>query len=850
VHRNSALSTATAIVLVAGWSIWQYLHQKKLTLKKLPIFFILILIFLPKAYATDHTVDLVVDYKAVDFSGECRKALAINNQIPAPTLHFKEGDHITINVHNHLDEGTSIHWHGLLVPWNMDGVEGVSQEPIPPGKVFSYKFKLKQSGTYWYHAHDGLQEQEGLYGGFIIDPLEPPAYQYEEDHVIVLSDWSDTAAEQIFANLKKDGHYYSSEFPIQPSLLHFIKEYDKASPKERKKLIEDYEMMQEMRMNIYDFSDVAYDAFLLNGRTKCDPWTASVKVGDTVRLRFIGAGASTIFRVKIPGTKMEVVHIQGHDVEPYSIKDFTIAPGETTDVLVKIQKDSPYIIYAESSDTLGAAYGALVTHPEQQVNYQEVQSFPIPEAVMMGSHMMGHGAAMGQGGMKHETMKHGEMEHEAPSMDSKSSDHQMPMNSDQHDMPMSMNSEKHNMDTMKERSNSSHAMMGSMDQKSSPTTGTKYQNLKATFKTNDPNKLVQEIKMVLSGYMGRFMWFINGLPEFEAEPILIEPGKRYRIIFTNESMMNHPMHLHGHFFILRNGHGEYDPFLHTIEVSPGATVVADFDADASGQWFFHCHHLYHMMAGMSRVFRYSTFMEDYQKTISHEKSPPSKCSERSSQEPEFVKHPMGHHPHLGRATFLDLGVDPYHNVQKGNLNFLAGWDMHKLQLYSEDAEIRKGKIEEADLDIFYWYGISEFWAIKGGANYVYKPSHHPYWQPGVGVEGLFPYFIYTNVRTYLHGGSVKFDIQVNRDTQLTNRLFLKTGLRGVFATQTVKRDQIGRGLNYIEYTVKPYIVLTPGLALFTEFDWTQNYGNLKKIDHNKGQSASEKVFMMGVSFLF
>lgn len=311
------------------------------------------------------------------------------------------------------------------------------------------------------------------------------------------------------------------------------------------------------------------------------------------------------------------------------------------------------------------------------------------------------------------------------------------------------------------------------------------------------------------------------------------------------------MHIHGHFFILRNGHGEYDPFLHTIEVPPGATVVADFDADAGGgQWFFHCHHLYHMVAGMSRVFRYSTFMEDYKKTLSQDKKPLSPSASVPSHEPEFVMHPQGHHPHLLRANFLDMGYDPYHNVQKGNLNALFGWDEHKLQLYSEDAEIRKGKVEEADLDMFYWYLLSEFWAIKGGANYVYKPSHHPYWQPGIGIEGLFPYFIYTNLRTYVHEGSVKFDIQVNRDTQLAHNFFIRTGLRGVLATQAIKKDQIGRGLNYIEYIIRPYVTLTPRVALFTEFDFTQNYGNLKKILHKKGESTSEKVFMVGVSLLF
>jgi len=819
------------------------------SLKEFAILFIF-LSWISNAFAADKTVDLVVDYKTVHFAGKPIQAIAVNNQIPAPTLHFKEGDHVTITVHNHLDEGTTIHWHGVLVPWNMDGVENVSQEAIQPGCVFSYKFKLKQSGTYWYHAHAGFQEQQGFYGGFIIDPIQLPSYQYDRDYVIVLSDWSNTAPDQIFANLKKEGDYYTPRFPLQPSLARFIHDYDKASPKERKKLIDDYKMMQDSRMSIYDISDVAYDAFLLNGHPKTCPWTAPAKVGDTVRLRFIGAGGSTIFRVKIPSASMQVVHIQGHDVEPYSIEDFTIAPGETTDVLVKIEKDDPYIIYAESSDSLGAAYGALVTHPQQRIDYQKVEPFPTPQPVMMG-HMTDHGS------MGHEKMDHGSS---SMDMDMKSSDKQMDMNSEQHSMMnmdsssppnvksskpknphMNMKPSGHSMDSMSMKSMSHGGMTSS---KSSQTMGTKYQNLKSPFKTNDPNKPFKEIKIKLSGYMNRFMWFINDLPESEAEPILIEPGKRYRLTFTNESMMHHPMHIHGHFFILRNGNGEYDPFLHTIEVPPGATVVADFDADISGQWFFHCHHLYHMMAGMSRVFRYTTFLEDYKKLQSQETS--SLCP---SHEPEFVKHPMGHSAHIHQASFLDMGYDPYHNVQKGNLNVLVGWDKNKLQLYSEDAEIRKGKVESADLDIFYWHLLSEFWAIKGGANYLYKPSHRPYWQPGVGIEGLFPYFIYTNLRTYLHEESVKFDLQISRDTQLAHNLFIKTGLRGVLATQAVKKDQIGRGLNYIEYIVKPYIMLTPGISLFTEFDFTQDYGNLKKIVHKKGQSTNETVLMVGISLL-
>lgn len=330
------------------------------------------------------------------------------------------------------------------------------------------------------------------------------------------------------------------------------------------------------------------------------------------------------------------------------------------------------------------------------------------------------------------------------------------------------------------------------------------------------------------------------LCQYEAQPIIIEPGKRYRLIFTNTSMMIHPMHLHGHFFILRNGHGAYDPLLHTIEVPPGATVVADFDADESGQWFFHCHHLYHMMSGMSRVFRYSTFMDDYQKVQPDVKLQP---------EPSFVTHPVGHHAHIHRALFLDIGYDPFHNVQKANMNVLMGWDRQKLQFYSEDAEIKKGKVESADVDIFYWHLISEFWALKGGMNYVYKPSRRVYWQPGVGIEGLFPYFINTNARVSLHKRSIKLDLQLSRDTQLAHKLFVRTGLRGVLATRRIKGDKIGNGINYVEYIARPYVVIFPGLALFAEFDFTQHYGNLRKILRSENQSSHEKVIMFGISLL-
>src|SRR3989344_5895100 len=209
-------------------------------------------------FANNRVVNFVVHYKTVNFAGKPIKAIAVNNQIPAPTLHFKEGDKITINVRNQLDEETAIHWHGIILPWQMDGVLGISQQGIPPGGTFRYHFTLHQSGPNWYHAHAGLQEQQGLYGAFIIDPLQPPSYHYTKDYTVILSDWSNTNPNKILSNLKKEGDYYSANFPLQPSLVKFIQDYRKASVQEKKTLLGDYKIMQKMRMSVYDFSDVAY----------------------------------------------------------------------------------------------------------------------------------------------------------------------------------------------------------------------------------------------------------------------------------------------------------------------------------------------------------------------------------------------------------------------------------------------------------------------------------------------------------------------------------------------------------------------------------------------------------------
>lgn len=790
---------------------------------------ILAIFYLTNVAAANHTVNLVVAYKNVNFAGKIKQAIAVNNQIPAPTLHFKEGDHVTINVFNHLQRGTAIHWHGVLVPWQMDGVEGVTQKAIPPGGFFQYRFTLHQSGTYWYHAHAAVQEQQGLYGAFLIDPPQPPNYHYTKDFVIVLSDWSNTHPDDIVAQLKKDGDYFAPKFRLQPSLVRFISDYQQARiSNERQQVLNDYQMMQQMRMSIYDISDVAYDAFLLNGHSNINPWSALVKTGDTVRLRFIGAGGSTIFRVKIFDSLMQMVHVQGNDVKPYLTSSFNIAPGETYDVLVKIKKNSPYIIYAESLDTIGAAVGALTTSPNQKINYRIVPKFPEPPPVTR--EMMAN-------------MMNADMQHSA-------------MN-----MHMSSHSMVHTMHMPTEASTIGDILIPTnQNLLKVKTTGTSYQALTAKVKTNDPLKTVNKIiKMELFGYMNHFIWMINGLPEYKTKPILIEANQRYRIIFTNNSMMRHPMHIHGHWFILRNGHGAYDPLLHTIEVPPGATAIADFDTDASGQWFFHCHHLYHMMSGMARVLQYQTIIEiaqgktnpaSYTAKQSYANRPIIREDESLAIDSSLINHPMAHPPSWYYSNYLDVGEDPFSNAQRISFKGLYGSDYHKLELFSNDAEISKSKIENADLDIFYWHLISQFWMIKGGVNYTYRPSKTPYWQPGIGIEGLMPYFIDTNIRAYYHRGSIKLDADLSRDTQITNNFFIRLGIRSILATKTLTADEVGSGLNQMRYMVRPYYRLLPGLNIFAEYEHEQDYGLFKNIRRHEKEQTSEDTATLGLAVLF
>ena len=303
------------------------------------------------------------------------------------------------------------------------------------------------------------------------------------------------------------------------------------------------------------------------------------------------------------------------------------------------------------------------------------------------------------------------------------------------------------------------------------------------------------------------------------------------------------MHLHGHWMILRNGHGAYDPLVHTLNVPPGATIIADFNADTSGQWYFHCHNAFHMMSGMARLFRYNDFESNNSLEIDQATTIPTHHSSHSAT-------PTGHPVHLYQASYFEMEANPFQNQQTASFQSLIGYDYNKLEIAAQDIEIDQGKVEDLNVDIFAWHLVSEFWAIKGGANYNDRPGEKPYWQPGIGLEGLMPYFIDTDARLYWHAGSYKLRLELSRDTQMTNQFFIRTGLQVDAATKTVWQDEVGEKLRQVQYILRPYYQYTPNLTMYSEFSYTQTYGQQTKIDNSAESSSHHSSLQLGISVLF
>ncbi len=582
-----------------------------MTMKLRTCAFVALLAMTGAANAGEYT--LSIDETRVNFTGNEADALAINGTIPAPLLRFTDGEDVTIHVTNNLDESSSIHWHGLLLEPEMDGVPGISFDGIPPGETFTYRFKVRQTGTYWYHSHSGYQEQEGIYGPMIIDPKGPDPVAYDREFVVLLSDWKDDDPADVHANLKASSDYYNY---AQRTVFDF---FDDVAEKGLGATVDDRLAWGEMRMMPTDLSDVSGYTFLTNGQTTEAPWTGQFVPGERVRLRFINGAAMSYFDVRIPGLQMEVVQTDGQNVVPVTVDEFRIAVAETYDVIVTPQEAGPYQILAESIDRTGFAAGVLSTQ-------EGIGSVTLPPSrprslLTMADMGMDHGAMADEAGTQN-PMDHAAMGHDMPSqgtMDHAAMGHDMPSQGTMdhaamgHDMPSQGTMDHAAMGhDMPSQGTMDHAAMGhggpvSNDVFSPPVgapEGAKvltYADLAALEPNTDLREPGREIVVRLGGNMERYIWTLNGEKFADADPIILRYGERVKLTFINETMMNHPMHLHGMFVELDNGQpSETQPRKHVVNVGPGRTYSVDITADEAGEWAFHCHLMYHMSSGMFR----------------------------------------------------------------------------------------------------------------------------------------------------------------------------------------------------------------------------------------------------------
>ncbi len=513
--------------------------------------------------------DLEVAPLPVNFTGAKRTATVINGLLPGPVLRVKEGDTITIRVTNKLSEMTSIHWHGIILDAEMDGVPGISFPGIEPGETFVHKFKVRQHGTYWYHAHT-LHEQTGSYGALIVEPKDTSNEpRVDRDYPVVLSDWTDENPVDVYMNLKKMGGYYNYQ---QLTVGDFI---DDVSGLGIGKAISKRLVWNKTRMSPTDFSDVsaATYTYLMNGNPPNSNWTGIAKAGERVRLRFIGAGTATYFDVRIPGLKLNVISTDGQRVTPVTVDEFRIGPGETYDVIVEIPDDNAYTIFAQSMDRTGYARGTLSPRAGMEAAVPALDaSVPLTLVDMMGSmaQKMNHEKMSGMVGMPNARKPNHAKTEYGPGVD------------------MRVDNPRTNLDDPGPglRNNGRRVLT--------------YADLKSVHAPPDKRAPSQEIEMHLTGNMERFIWSIDGLKLNEAKPLHFRKNERIRVILHNDTTMTHPMHLHGMWSDLESPDGKFQIRKHTISVQPAQSVSMLVTADAEGRWAFHCHLLYHMAAGMFR----------------------------------------------------------------------------------------------------------------------------------------------------------------------------------------------------------------------------------------------------------
>ncbi|MHB2006581.1 MAG: copper resistance system multicopper oxidase [Acidobacteriaceae bacterium] len=607
--------------------------------------------------------ELTIDSLSVNFTGRRSVATAINGSVPGPTLRWREGDTVTIAVTNRLKTPTSIHWHGIRLPADMDGVPGLSYPGIAPGETFDYRIPVAQSGTYWYHSHSRFQEQTGLSGALIVERSGKDPIEFDREYVVFLSDWTDTNPETIYSNLKEQSDYYNYHRLTVPNFLSVAKKKG-LGPTASDRLT-----WAHMNMSPTDLSDVsgATYTYLLNGNAPNANWTGLFKPGERVRLRFINGSSMTFFDVRIPGLQMTVVQADGNDIEPVTVDEFRMGVAEVYDVIVEPKENAAYTIFAQSEDRSGYARGTLTPRLGMAAAVPPMDPRPMRTMVDMG---MGDMAGTKKGGMSGmdmsgvDGMKKSDMPASSKDATGKNKQNMPGMkvgNQSMAGMDMSSNAKKpatpgahNNMEGMNGMEMGSRsgttpfpqpgpttmpimAMSGAMNAEvnlkpsnpvqmrvgpqvdnvpmqvserlNDPGIGLSgngrrvltYADLRARFRGVDPRPPTREIELHLSGNMDRYIWGFNGQKFSSAQPIELKLGERVRFVLINDTMMEHPIHLHGLWSELENGHGEFNPYKHTIIVKPAERVSYLVSVDTPGRWAYHCHLLYHMEAGMFRT---------------------------------------------------------------------------------------------------------------------------------------------------------------------------------------------------------------------------------------------------------
>jgi len=536
--------------------------------------FIFLIFFSLSAMA--ETYNLSVDKVTLDTGEFKRQAIGYNGATPGPTLRFKEGEDVTINVTNNLDVTTSIHWHGLILPYTQDGVPNISYAGIKPGETFTYNFPIVQSGTYWFHSHSGFQEPDGAYGSIVIESKGREPFKYDRDYVIQLTDAHPHSGDRIMRNLKMMPDYYNRQ---QETLIDFFKDSKKNGLSET---MDDRKAWGSMRMMKTDIEDVQGFIPLINGKTASDNWTGLFKKGEKIRLRFINSSAMTYFDIKIPGLKMTVVAADGNNVQPVRVDEFRIAVAETYDVIVKPEEDIAYSIFAASMAKSAFGRATLAPREGMQANIPTMGDKPSLTMADMG---MDHGNMdMPMKGMDHSKMKmvDGKMDHSKMKMVDGKMDHsKMKMGNSKVDPFYAVGS------GLTPKADNEGKFLSYSDLKTQ----------KILYKDRDATR---EIEIRLTGNMDRYIWSINGKKYEDADPIKLQYGERVRFKFVNETMMSHPMHLHGMWSILDTGAGKWNPIKHTVSVAPGTTLYTETEVDVIGEWAFHCHLSYHAGTGMFR----------------------------------------------------------------------------------------------------------------------------------------------------------------------------------------------------------------------------------------------------------